>query len=196
MHKQDSRKYKKGRVEWPKRPLCLLCIFLHCSYCWHLCMHLYIIWLFLGSFVWMCSHRRCVEIACQQLHHSRRSAIPIKDLLLFPAIHSFKTWHGWHQVLGGLRLEVKVHILPYLGKDPSHPSGKRLSKSVVMRLMEPFMDKGRSVTVANFFTSLSLVGWLLCWKTTLLCTVNKNRREILQSARKMDLEEFTTQVCC
>ncbi|KAL6483965.1 hypothetical protein MHYP_G00088380 [Metynnis hypsauchen] len=63
-----------------------------------------------------------------------------------------------------------------------------------MRLMEPFMDKGRTVTTDNFFTSLSLAQRLLSQKTTILGTVNKSRREIPQSARQMDRTEFTTQV--
>ncbi|XP_029949607.1 piggyBac transposable element-derived protein 4-like [Salarias fasciatus] len=86
------------------------------------------------------------------------------------------------------------NVLPYLGKDPSLPSGDRLSEDVVLRLMEPFLDQGRNVTVDNFFTSLSLAQRLLSRNTTLLGTVNKNHREIPQSARQTDLKQFTTQV--
>ncbi|XP_023816101.1 uncharacterized protein LOC111948254 [Oryzias latipes] len=63
-----------------------------------------------------------------------------------------------------------------------------------MRLMEPFLDKGRNVTTDNFFTSLSLSQQLLSRKTTILGSVNKTRREIPQSARQTDRDEFTTQV--
>ncbi|XP_026993012.1 uncharacterized protein LOC113636841 isoform X2 [Tachysurus fulvidraco] len=63
-----------------------------------------------------------------------------------------------------------------------------------MRLMEPFLDKGRNVTTDNFFTSLSLAHKLLSRKTTILGTVNKIRREIPQSARHTDRNEFTTHV--
>ncbi|KAL6467046.1 hypothetical protein MHYP_G00248500 [Metynnis hypsauchen] len=76
--------------------------------------------------------------------------------------------------------------------DPSRPSGERPSETVVMRLMELFMDKGRTVTTDNFFTSLSLAQRLLSRKTTILGTVNKSHREIPQSARQMDRTEFTT----
>ncbi|XP_059396143.1 uncharacterized protein LOC132128137 [Carassius carassius] len=64
----------------------------------------------------------------------------------------------------------------------------------MMRLMEPFLDKGRNVTTDNFFTSLSLAHKLLSRKTTILGTVNKIRREIPQSTRHIDRNEFTTQV--
>ncbi|XP_076735180.1 uncharacterized protein LOC143414518 [Maylandia zebra] len=63
-----------------------------------------------------------------------------------------------------------------------------------MRLMEPFLDKGRNVTTDNFFTSLSLAQKLLRLKTTILGTVNKICREIPQSTRQTDRNEFTTQV--
>ncbi|KAL6469679.1 hypothetical protein MHYP_G00207980 [Metynnis hypsauchen] len=39
------------------------------------------------------------------------SAFPIKDSLLFPAIHCNKTGQVWHQVLGGLQLEIKPENL-------------------------------------------------------------------------------------
>ncbi|KAL7827205.1 hypothetical protein SRHO_G00329230 [Serrasalmus rhombeus] len=79
-------------------------------------------------------------------------------------------------------------------QDPSRPNGERLSETVVMRLMEPFMDKGRTVTTDNFFTSFSLAQRLLSRKTAIVGTVNKSRQEIPQSATQMDRTEFTTQV--
>ncbi|KAL6455258.1 hypothetical protein MHYP_G00363100 [Metynnis hypsauchen] len=91
-----------------------------------------------------------------------------------------------------LKSKYICNVFPYLGKDPSRPSGERPSETVVMRLMELFMDKGRTVTTDNFFTSLSLAQRLLSRKTTILGTVNKSHREIPQSARQMDRTEFTT----
>ncbi|XP_042070944.1 uncharacterized protein LOC121812530 isoform X3 [Haplochromis burtoni] len=85
-------------------------------------------------------------------------------------------------------------IANVLGKDPNRPTGERLSENVVMRLMEPFLDKGRNVTTDNFFTSLSLAQKLLRRKTTILGTVNRIRREIPQSTRQTDRNAFTTQV--
>uniref|UniRef100_A0A8C6S5F3 PiggyBac transposable element-derived protein domain-containing protein n=1 Tax=Neogobius melanostomus TaxID=47308 RepID=A0A8C6S5F3_9GOBI len=93
-----------------------------------------------------------------------------------------------------LKTKYICNVLPYLGKDPSRPSGERLSESVVMRLMEPFMDKGRTVTMDNFFTSLSLARRLLSRKTTILGRVNKIPRGIPQSTRQKDRKEFNTQV--
>uniref|UniRef100_A0AAR2K205 PiggyBac transposable element-derived protein domain-containing protein n=1 Tax=Pygocentrus nattereri TaxID=42514 RepID=A0AAR2K205_PYGNA len=94
-----------------------------------------------------------------------------------------------------LKSKYVCNIIPYLGKDSSRPMGEKLSEYVVMKLMEPFMDKGRTVTTDNFFTSLSLARRLLGRKTTLLGTVNKIHRELPDSAKKtLDREEFSTQV--
>uniref|UniRef100_A0A3P9KCK2 PiggyBac transposable element-derived protein domain-containing protein n=1 Tax=Oryzias latipes TaxID=8090 RepID=A0A3P9KCK2_ORYLA len=82
-----------------------------------------------------------------------------------------------------LKSKYVCNIIPYLGKDPSRPMGERLSENVVMKLMEPFLDKGRNVTTDNFFTSVSLARQLLSRKTTLLGTVNKIRRELPESVR-------------
>ncbi|XP_057714103.1 uncharacterized protein LOC130930276 [Corythoichthys intestinalis] len=93
-----------------------------------------------------------------------------------------------------LKSKYICNVLPYLGKDLSRPSGERLSESVAMKLMDPFLDKGRTVTTGNFFTSLSLAQQLLSRKTTILGTVNRIRREIPQSIKGTDRKEFTTQV--
>ena len=45
-----------------------------------------------------------------------------------------------------------LNAVPYLGKDDFHPPNQRLSDTVVMTLMEPFVGKGRKVTTDNFFT--------------------------------------------
>ncbi|KAM9461429.1 piggyBac transposable element-derived protein 4-like [Clarias gariepinus] len=94
-----------------------------------------------------------------------------------------------------LKSKYMCNAIPYLGKDLSRPSGERLSENVVMKLMEPFMDKGRTVTTDNYSTSLSLAGRLLSRKTTLVGTINKIHRELPQSAKQSsDRNEFTTQV--
>nr|XP_046234448.1 uncharacterized protein LOC124053391 [Scatophagus argus] len=90
-----------------------------------------------------------------------------------------------------LKTKYVCNILPYLGKDPTRPRGERVSESVVMRLMEPFLDEGRNVTTDNF--CLSLAKRLLSRNTTILGTVNKIRQEIPLSTRQMHRKEFTTQ---
>ncbi|XP_025752868.1 uncharacterized protein LOC102077962 [Oreochromis niloticus] len=145
-----------------------------------------------GSFVTNC-------IACynpglhitvdEQLFPSKTRCCFLQYIASKPDKFGIKFW-----VACDLKSKYICNVLPYLGKDPNRPSGQRLSENVVMRLMEPFLDKGRNVTTDNFFTSLSLAQKLLRWKTTILGTVNKIRWEIPQSARYRDRNEFTTQV--
>ena len=58
-----------------------------------------------------------------------------------------------------------------------------MSENVVMRLVEPYVGKGRNVTKDNFFTSLSLANKLLTKKTSLASTMNKIRWELPPSAQ-------------
>ncbi|KAM7367487.1 hypothetical protein PAMP_013779 [Pampus punctatissimus] len=67
---------------------------------------------------------------------------------------------------------------PYLGRDPSRPATVSLGESVVLKLMEPFLGKGRNVTTDNFFTSLPLAHKLLAKNTSLVGTTNKNKRSL------------------
>ncbi|XP_071746952.1 piggyBac transposable element-derived protein 4-like [Lepeophtheirus salmonis] len=71
-----------------------------------------------------------------------------------------------------------VNGFSYLGKDSQRPANKFLSEYIVMKLMEPYLDKGRNVTTNNFFTSLSLANELQKNRTTILGTMNRARKEI------------------
>ncbi|KAK7896359.1 hypothetical protein WMY93_021684 [Mugilogobius chulae] len=75
----------------------------------------------------------------------------------------------------------------------ARPPGQRLGESVVLKLVEPFMDKGRNVTVDNFFTSLSLANSLLRRNTSLVGTMNAARRELPPSAHQR-AELFSSRV--
>ncbi|KAK7881439.1 hypothetical protein WMY93_029848 [Mugilogobius chulae] len=86
-----------------------------------------------------------------------------------------------------------LNAFPYLGKDEARPPGQRLGESVVLKLVEPFMDKGRNVTVDNFFTSLSLANSLLRRNTSLVGTMNAARRELPPSAHQR-AELFSSKV--
>ena len=49
-----------------------------------------------------------------------------------------------------------LNAMPYLGKDKTRTDTQRLSESVVIKLVEPYLGKGRNVTTDNFFTSTHL----------------------------------------
>ncbi|CAL9702363.1 unnamed protein product [Knipowitschia caucasica] len=145
-----------------------------------------------GSFVTNCltlyNPGRHITID-EQLFPSKTRCCFLQYIATKPDKFGIKFW-----VACDLKSKYICNVFPYLGKDPGRPSGERLSETVVMRLMEPFLDKGRNVTTDNFFTSLSLAKRLLERKTTILGTVNKIRREIPPSTRRMDRNEFTTQL--
>ena len=55
---------------------------------------------------------------------------------------------------------------------------KSLSKYAVLKLAEPFLSKGRSVTCDNFFTTLILAKAFKAKKTSILGTMNKIGRKV------------------
>ncbi|CAJ1048438.1 piggyBac transposable element-derived protein 3-like [Xyrichtys novacula] len=121
----------------------------------------------------------------EQLLLSKNRCCFLQNIATKPDKFGIKFW-----VACDLKSKYICNVLSYLGKDPSRPSGERLSENVVLRLMEPFLDKCRNVTTDNFFTLLSLAQRLLRRKTTILGTVNKIRREIPQSSRQRDCNEI------
>ncbi|XP_056221053.1 piggyBac transposable element-derived protein 4-like [Seriola aureovittata] len=87
-----------------------------------------------------------------------------------------------------------LNAFPYLGRDDTRPPKQRVGDNVVMRLVEPFMGKGRNVTTDNFFTSLTLAKNLLKRNTSLVGTVNKARRELPPSVQQQRGELYSTKV--
>ena len=71
-----------------------------------------------------------------------------------------------------------LNAIPYLGKDETRPATQRLSESVVIKLVEPYLGKGRNVTTDNFFTSIYLATQPQKKKTSLVGTPNKIQKEV------------------
>ena len=55
-----------------------------------------------------------------------------------------------------LEFKYILNAIPYLGKDETRPGTQRLSESVVIKLVELYLSKGRNFTTENFF-SLRLI---------------------------------------
>lgn len=77
----------------------------------------------------------------------------------------------------------------YVGRQPgaANLANKYDTKELAKRLVTPWINKGRSVTTDNYFTSVELAEYLLGVQTTLVGTIRKNKRDIpqdLQSSRK------------
>lgn len=86
-----------------------------------------------------------------------------------------------------------VNGAPYLCKDETRRPAQRLGDSVVLKMVEPYLGKGRNITTDNFFTSLELAKALQAKKTSLVGTVNKSRR-VLPLCVKEQRELFSTEL--
>jgi hypothetical protein len=64
-----------------------------------------------------------------------------------------------------------------LSKYKERPPNVGLGEYVVLRLVKPYFNSGRNVTVDNFFTSLHLANELSANELTLVGTMSKARRE-------------------
>ena len=78
-----------------------------------------------------------------------------------------------------------VNGFPYLGKDEHRPKDQSMSEYVVLKLMHPYLGKGRNVTTDNFFTSVKLAEKLKTRKTTIVGTMNHFRKEIPTKIKTM-----------
>jgi hypothetical protein len=83
---------------------------------------------------------------------------------------------------------------PYLGKDEARNASTPLSEFVVMKLVEQYTGKGRTVTTDNFFTSIPLALKLRSKKTSLLGTIRANKRELpkICKLKKDSMARFST----
>ena len=97
-------------------------------------------------------------------------------------------------IAADVETKYMLNAFPYLGKDLSRPKSQSVGESVVMRLMEPYLGKGRNVTTDTFFTSLTLSKSLLKRNTSLVGTMKKARRELPPSVASQRGELFATKL--
>lgn len=113
----------------------------------------------LPSFVW----NRCIE-------NCKACYIPDENITIDEQLFPTRARYPFTQYIAskpdkfGIKFWLAVdskstYLLngfPYLVKDVRRPDGISLSEHVVMKLMDPYLGKGRNVTTDNFFTSLKL----------------------------------------
>ena len=80
----------------------------------------------------------------------------------------------------------------YVGKDELRSQEERVSDHVVMKLAEPYLQKGRNTTTDNYFASTKLANLLKSKNTSLLGTLNKVRREVTNNIKSMRNEQYAT----
>ncbi|XP_073501362.1 uncharacterized protein [Phyllobates terribilis] len=92
------------------------------------------------------------------------------------------------------RSKYLANGFPYLGKDDTRRAEDRLADHVVMKLLDPFLKKGRNVTTDNYFTKVKLAKQLKSKGTTIVGTLNKIRREVPKEIKSMKEELYNTSV--
>jgi len=68
-------------------------------------------------------------------------------------------------------------------------NGLGLATNVVLKLAEPYLDAGRTLTTDNFYTRLPLARALLRQKTHLVGTLRDNRKGLPENVRKNKLSK-------
>ena len=82
-----------------------------------------------------------------------------------------------------------VNGFPCVGRDETR---SRESLLFVMRLLKPYLKKGRNVTTDNYFISIKLATELQKYKTSLLGTVNRIRKEVPAVVKHMKEPLYST----
>ena len=85
-----------------------------------------------------------------------------------------------------------VNGFPYVGRDETRSRDELVSNQVVMRLLKPYLNKGRNVTTDIYFTSIKLATELQKYKTSLLGTVNRIRKEVPAVVKNMKEPLYST----
>ena len=85
-----------------------------------------------------------------------------------------------------------VNGFPYVGRDETRSTDELVSNQVVMRLLKPYLNKGRNVTTDIYFTSIKLATELQKCKTSLLGTVNRIRKEVPAVVKNMKEPLYST----
>ena len=71
---------------------------------------------------------------------------------------------------------------------------ERVSDHVVMKLAEPHLKKGKNIITDNYFISVKLANFLKSKNTSLLGTLNKNRREVPCEIKNMRDKQYATKL--
>ena len=119
--------------------------------------------------------------------------LPVKNrckLITFmpnkPDKYGIKFW-----LLVEVESKYVCNIIPYLGAEEKEKRGTQtLATNVVLRLMEPFKNKGYNVCCDNFFTSMDIARRLSEISTTIVGTIRKNRRELAKNMIASDCGFF------
>ena len=81
-----------------------------------------------------------------------------------------------------------------MGKDGHWSSDTSISEHTLLKLMFLFVNKGRNVTMGNFFTSIKLAKTMIHKKTSVVGTMNLIRRGITAEVKTMKEAKYETKL--
>ena len=81
------------------------------------------------------------------------------------------------------------NAIPYLGKDEARPATQRLSESVVIKIVEPYLGKEKKLQLTNFLLRLILPP-ALEKKKSLVGTLNKIQSEVQQLLKALQQNRY------
>ncbi|GFW62948.1 piggyBac transposable element-derived protein 4 [Trichonephila clavipes] len=108
-------------------------------------------------------------------------------MLSKPDIFDIKFW-----LATDVDSKYMLNGFPYLGKNEECPENVSHSKYVVLRLIEPFENKGRNISTDNFFTTLNLFQMLKTKNTNSTGMMKQNQKEVPEFVRKVKMLLYET----
>lgn len=137
--------------------------------------------------------------------------IPHRDLCINESLLLWKGWLGFRQYIPskrkrfGIKLFMLcdvltgyvINVVVYTGSstDITHTPGLGVSGSVVLTLLKPYLGRGHTLYVDNWYTSPSLFNHLLRGKTGACGTVRANRKGMPRFRDRMSSGEADFKSC-
>jgi len=84
----------------------------------------------------------------------------------------------------------------YVGRQPGAPANSNNVQDLVKRLVHPWNNSGRNITMDNYFTSVELAVDMLAVRTTIVGTVRKNRRDVPKELLPSRTKEQYSSIFC
>ena len=111
-------------------------------------------------------------------------------------IYGQQTGQISYQILAAADVESKyiLNAIPYLGKDEARPATQRLSESLVIKIVDPYLSKVRNITIDNFFYFDASCHTGPEKKTSLVGTLNKIRKKFGSLVKALQQSRYSSKL--
>jgi hypothetical protein len=96
----------------------------------------------------------------------------------------------------GYPLKGEVYLGRQSGEAAAAPASNNRTSDLVKRLVQPWVNSGRTITMDNFFTDVGLAEDLLAIKTTIVGTVRRNKRDIPKELQPSNKRPEQSSIFC